>query len=134
MGPTAWACRSPIRKSPLPRFAYQIFFETDTAKIGELLPLVGEEIQALVADGVTDEELTRTKEFFLKRHRDGLIHNGTWLGYLTSWYLNDNDRYDGYEAAVQALTPESVRAAAAAVFGQGNVCTLVQLPEEPREK
>ncbi len=119
------------QKEPLPRFAYQIFFETDTAKIGELLPLVGEEIQALVTDGVTADELTRTKEFFLKRYRDGLIHNGTWLGYLTSWYLHDNDRYDGYEAAVQALTPESVRAAAAAAFGQGNVCTLVQLPEEP---
>lgn len=122
------------QKEPLPRFAYQIFFETDTAKIGELLPLVGEEIRALVTEGVTADELTRTKEFFLKRHRDGLIHNGTWLGYLTSWYLNDNDRYDGYEAAVQALTSESVRAAAAAAFGQGNVCTVVQLPEEPREE
>lgn len=118
------------QKVPLPRFAFQIFFETDTARIGELLPLVAQEIEALSAGGATDEELTKTKEFFLKQYRDGLIHNGTWLGYLTSWYLNDNDRYAGYEAAVQALTPETIRATAAEAFGQNNVCTVVQLPKE----
>lgn len=121
------------QKVPLPRFAFQIFFETDTARIDELLPLVAQEIEALSAGGATDEELTKTKEFFLKRYRDGLIHNGTWLGYLTSWYLNDNDRYAGYEAAVQALTPETIRATAAEAFGQNNVCTVVQLPKEAEE-
>lgn len=118
------------QKVPLPRFAYQIFFETDTAKIAELLPLVAEQIEALSMGGATDEELTKTKEFFLKQYRDGLIHNGTWMGYLMSWYLNDNDRYSGYEATVQALTPESIRKTASEAFGQGNVCTVVQLPSE----
>lgn len=122
------------QKVPLPRFAYQVFFETDTAKIAELLPLVGEQIEALSVGGATDEELTKTKEFFLKQYRDGLIHNGTWMGYLTSWYLNDNDRYSGYEATVQALTPESIRKTASEAFGQGNVCTVVQLPAEPSEE
>lgn len=55
------------------------------------------------------------------------------LGNLTSWYLNDNDRYAGYEAAVQALTPETIRATAAEAFGQNNVCTVVQLPKEAEE-
>ncbi|WP_298064500.1 M16 family metallopeptidase [uncultured Rikenella sp.] len=121
------------QKVPMPRFAYQIFFETDTARVGELLPLVAREIEALSAEGATVEELTKTKEFFLKKYRDGLIHNGTWLGYLTSWYLNDNDRYTGYEAAVQGLSAESIRRTAAAAFGQGNVCTVVQLPAEEEE-
>lgn len=122
------------QKVPLPRFAYQIFFETDTAKIAELLPLVAEQIDALSVGGATDEELTKTKEFFLKKYRDGLIHNGTWMGYLTSWYLNDNDRYSGYEATVQALTSESIRRTASEAFGQGNVCTVVQLPSEPADE
>lgn len=121
------------QKVPMPRFAYQIFFETDTAKIGELMPLVAQEIEALSVGGATDEELTKTKEFFLKKHRDGLIHNITWMGYLTSWYLNDNDRYAGYEAAVQALTSESIRKTASETFGQNNVCTVVQMPAEADE-
>ena len=116
------------QKVPLPRFAYQIFFETDTAKVDELLPLVVKELDALSRDGATEEELTKTREFFLKRYRDGLINNGTWMGYLTSWYLNDNDRYTDYEATVNALSSESIRTIAAEAFGQGNVCTVVQLP------
>lgn len=121
------------QKVPLPRFAYQIFFETEAAKVDELLPLVAREIGALAAEGATAEELTKTKEFFLKQFRDGLIRNGTWTGYLTSWYLNDNDRYTDYEAAVQGLSAESIRRTAAAAFGQGNVCTVVQMPQEEEE-
>lgn len=122
------------QKVPLPRFTFQVFFETDTAKVGELLPLVAKEIDALSASGATDEELTKAREFFLKKYRDGLIHNGAWMGYLMSWYLNDNNRYDGYEAAVQALTRESVQATAAEAFRQGNICTVIQLPEQESEE
>lgn len=121
------------QKVPLPRFAFQIFFETDTTRVGELLPLVEQEIRALSEGGATEEELTKTKEFFLKQYRDGLIHNGTWMGYLTSWYLNDNDRHTDYEAAVRALTSETIRRTAAETFGQDNVCTVVQLPEAESE-
>ena len=119
---------------PQPRFTFQIFFETDAAKVDELLPIVRQQIELLAKEGATDEEVTKTKEFFLKRYRDGQIHNNTWMGYLTSWYLNDNDRFTGYEAALQALTPETIRATAARAFEQGNICTLVQLPApEPEE-
>ncbi len=117
------------QKVPLPRFAYQISFDTDTTKIEELLPLVTQEIEALSVGGATDEEVAKTKEFFLKKYRDGLIHNSTWMGYLTNWYLSDNDRYTSYESALRSLTPESIRQAAADAFGQNNVCTLIQLPD-----
>lgn len=117
------------QKVPQPRFAFQISFDTDTAKISELLPIVEQQILALSTDGATMEELTKTKEFFIKKHRDGLIHNGTLLSYLTSWYLTGNDLFDGYEAAVTALTPELVRTTAAECFGQNNVCTVVQFPK-----
>lgn len=115
---------------PLPRFSCQILFETEAGKVDELLPLVAREIESLSTEGATDEELSKTKEFFLKQYRDGLILNGTWTRYLTNWYLNGSDRYTGYEEAVQGLTPEAIRRAAAEAFGQGNVCTVVQLPEE----
>ena len=122
------------QKVPQPHFTFQIFFETDAAKVDELLPIVRQQIELLAKEGATDEEVTKTKEFFLKRYRDGQIHNNTWMGYLTSWYLNDNDRFTGYEAALQALTPETIRATAARAFEQGNICTLVQLPApEPEE-
>lgn len=117
------------QKEPLPRFAFQISFETDPAKITDLLPIVDQEFRSIATSGATDEELTKTKEFFIKRHRDGMIHNGTWLGYLTNWYLNGNDRYEGYETAVTGLTSELIRKTASETFGQTNVCTVVQMPE-----
>ncbi|MDE6500003.1 MAG: hypothetical protein K2K83_04785, partial [Rikenella sp.] len=122
------------QKVPLPRFSYQILFETDTDRIDELLPLVSQELEALSVGGATDEEVVKTKEFFLKKYRDGLIHNGTWLGYISNWYQNETDRYTGYEAAVQSLTPESIRQAASEAFGQNNVCTLIQLPTQKSER
>ncbi len=63
-----------LGKVPYPRYTMQVFFETDADKLDELLPIVQQEIDDIVSGNITDEELTRTREFFVKRYRDGLIH------------------------------------------------------------
>lgn len=116
-------------KLPEPRFTFSMSFDTDTTKVDELLPVIQEEIDDLMANGATAEELTKTKEFFVKRYRDGLIHNASWLSYLMGYYWSDVNSYEGYEERVAALTPDSIRQAARELFGQGNVVTVIQLPE-----
>lgn len=119
-------------KTPKPQFVLQVSFVTDLSKIEELLPIVEQQIQMLSKDGATAEEITKTKEFFLKKFKEGLIQNGTWLGVLTGIYFDGVNTFDGYEAAVEALTPESIQKITTEVYDQNNVCTVVQMPLEDR--
>lgn len=116
------------RQVPRPLYMYQIYFDTDADKVDELLPIVREEMQDLMTHGATADELTKTKEFFTKRYHDNLIQNGTWLGYLNSWYQLGNDHYGEYMEAVNALNAETIREAARKSFEGAGIVTVIQKP------
>lgn len=115
---------------PEPRFMFRMQFDTDVSKIDELLPIIQEQIDLMMSEGVSAEELTKTKEFFIKKYRDNLIQNGTWLSYLTDFYWLGTNYYRDYEKIVNELDSDGIRNAAKRAFGQGNVCTVIQYPEE----
>ncbi len=117
-----------VTRLPEPRFLLQMSFNTDESKIDELLPILKEQIDQIVAEGVTEEELIKAKEFFIKKYRDDLTQNGRWMGYLTDYYWEGVDNCTGYEEIVSGLNSDAVRAVAERVFKPGNICTVVQYP------
>ena len=114
---------------PEPNFTFFVYFETDKDKMGELVPIVQKEIDDLCADGPSQENLDIAKEFFAKKFRENNITNGTWSNYIRSWYLFGNDNYTEYLDAVNSLSIESIRKAAAGMFSQDNIITVIQTPE-----
>lgn len=121
---------SSFSKLPLNRFSVQVNFVTDMSKLEELVPIVQEQIDSLARSGATAEEITKTKEFFTKRFNDGLINNGTWLGFIRIFYGREQlNVYDDYLGTVNALDSDMIRELAAKAFGQNNICTVVQMPK-----
>lgn len=122
-------------KLPQERFSLQVSFVTDLSKIEELMPVVQEQIDSLMRSGPTAEELTKTKEFFTKKFNDGLINNGTWMGYMNGFYgLDKMNYYDGYLDTVNALDSKLITDLATKAFSQLNICTVVQMPENEPKK
>lgn len=117
-----------MAKYPDPEFTVAINFNTDASKIDELLPIVYKEINDMMANGVSDENLKITKEFFAKKFKENNNLNSIWSRYIRDWYLSGTDSYSEYLKNVESLTSDSIREAARKAFSQKNIVTVVQLP------
>lgn len=112
-----------------PEYGCIISFDTDTTKIAELLPIVFKEIDDMVANGASEENLKIYKEFTAKKFAENNINNNVWASYLQEFYLWNNDDYTNYLKNLNGVTLESVKDAAKKAFSQGNIITLVQMPQ-----
>lgn len=118
-----------VKQLPEPKCVLQISFETNSSKIDKLLPLVYKEIESIVADGVTLENLKIFKEFAAKKFEEDKRQNSAWAGYMNEFYIYGNDYYQEYAQALEGVTSETIKETAKRVLTQGNVATIVQLPE-----
>lgn len=112
-----------------PEYTLTIQFNTDSAKINELLPIVYKEINDMMATGVAEENLKIFKEFSVKKFAENNINNNIWKGYLIDFYVWGNNDYTDYLKALEGVTPATVKATAEKAFSQKNIITVVQLPE-----
>lgn len=117
-----------LDKLPTPFFELRVNFETDASKIDELMPIVTKEINDMVANGVSAENLIKYKEFNLKKFAETNTSNQSWMYYLVSNYRDGDNFYDGYAERVNNLTSDYIRDMAAKMFGQGNVIRVVMKP------
>lgn len=114
---------------PRPEYGLIINFDTDKSKIEQLLPIVYKEIDDMMTTGVSEENLKIYKEFAAKKFAENNIFNGMWSNYLNEFYMWGNNNYTNYLKTLEGVTMESVKATAKKAFSQGNIITLVQLPE-----
>lgn len=121
-----------LEKLPEPRFALNISFQTDASKIDELMPIVQKEIDDLVRDGVSEENLNKYKEFNVKKFKENMTSNESWMYYLTSFYKIGDNYYDGYVERINGLTSDSLRSLAQKMFSQDNCIKIIMRPEEAK--
>lgn len=112
-----------------PEYGLLISFNTDASKIGELLPLVYKEIDDMMVNGVSSDNLKIFKEFSAKKFAENNINNNVWATYLQNFYVWKNDDYSSYLKLLEGVTAESIKEVANKAFSQKNIVTVVQLPE-----
>ncbi len=113
---------------PIEQFINQTIYLTDSSKVFELLPLVGQGVDYITTEGPSEEELKQARLAMHKHYADNNRTNGMWQSYISSWYIWGIDNYTGYDETLDAITPQSVKEAAIRAFGQGNRIELIQLP------
>jgi zinc protease len=117
-----------LPKYPLPYFRLTTQFETDPAKADKLLGIVYLEAQKMADHGPDEADLAKAKEYFLKQRAEDMKENTWWLNTLTDFYFYDMDYLTGYEAKVNALTPNAVKDFAFKLVSQQNVVEVVMKP------
>lgn len=93
------------------------------------LRIMDEELVKL-ASSVDAEMLAKVKENMLKKTEESLKTNSYWLNIMAADYEYGIDALTKTEAAIKALTPESVAKFVKEVILPGNKVKVVMLPEE----
>lgn len=83
-----------------------------------------------LASNISDEELNMVKEYMVKNFGEQKERNGAWLNAIEGWKLNGIDNFNGNIEAVQAVTPDAVKAFMKQALGQGNYRVVILDPAE----
>ena len=120
-------------REPEERYILQVAFECKPEMAEKLKTQAREEFRKLGENGPTDEQFTRTLEHFKKNVPEQRINNNYWMQSITNYYKFGVDWDTEYEAAVNSLTKESIREAAAKLYNSGNFLEFVQMPGKTTE-
>ena len=121
------------RKIPDSRYLLQVYFNCKPAMAEKLRALAQEGFRKLAEEGPTDEQFKRTVEHFKKNVPESRINNSYWLSNILSYFREGYDNDKEWEAAVNGLTKEGIREAAARLYNSGNFVEVVMMPGETTE-
>ena len=109
-----------LQKYPEEKFVLQISFDTDPNKKEELVQIIFTEIEKLIANGPSAENLQKVKEFMQKKHKENLKENGYWLGVMDEFALSNVNMHQNYNETLEQITAKDIQDFTKMMFSQGN--------------
>lgn len=117
-------------RTPNPSYILVVTFDTEDAKVEGLVPVIQAEIDYMMENGVSEENLKIFKEYAVKKFNENNISNHVWRSYLNEWYQWGDDNYTDYIKGIEELSIDSIKETAKRLFSQGNVLKLIQMPAD----
>jgi len=119
-----------FEKIPYPHYSFFLQLPCGPEKVDTLLIAANAEIQSLIKNGPSKENLDKVKQQWREQHKVNIKENETWLSELQSFnFPGDNpDYFINYEKYVNALTPKDIQDAAKVLFSTKNVVTGILRP------
>ena len=118
------------QKQPVERLIGQVYFNTNPESVAKLSALATKGLKELAENGPSVEHFNMAIENFKKNLPESRINNSYWSSCLSSWLELGIDYDAEYEAALNSLTPEDVKAAVQELLSQGNVINIASFPAE----
>ncbi|KAA6340531.1 Protease 3 [termite gut metagenome] len=122
-----------IDKFPKEQFTFEIYFDTAPAKKNKLMDIISAEIDNFIANGPSEVNLNKVKEYMLKKHKEDLKENSYWRETIDEYYYTEVDRTKDYGVIVSSLTITELKEFAAGLFTQGNRIEVNMISPEKRE-
>lgn len=124
----------PVQFEKIPYSHYSFFLQLPCGpeKVDTLLQAANAEIQSLIKNGPSQENLDKVKKQWKEQHKVDIKENGTWLSELQAFYFpGDNpDYFINYDKQVDALTTKDIQDAAKLLLSTKNVVTGILRPEK----
>ena len=118
-----------VQKEPKEFGLMEIYFNCNPDAADKLRDIVVKQLSDLAENGPDEEEFTKTLSNLKKNIPERRVNNSYWLGCIEEHERFGKDRDKGFEAAVNALTPEAVKAMAGTLLKSGNHIELVMRPQ-----
>jgi zinc protease len=118
------------QKSPVERLVAQVSFSTNPESAEKLGDLATKGLKELAENGPTPEQFNMAIENFKKNLPESRINNSWWMSCLQKYNEYGINHDVEYEEALNALTPEDVKAALQELLSQGNVIKIASYPAE----
>ena len=114
------------------RKTLQISFDTDPEKADQLKSIIFREIDKIVADGPTQEDLDKTILNMKKERAQAKEHNNYWMNALYNKYLHgfNPDAAENFDNILENLTTAQIQKFAKAFYTDADVLDVVFLPKK----
>ncbi len=112
-------------------YTMQIYCPVKPEKMDNALYLMKVGIDDIAAKGVTEEELTKVKEFEVKDYNDSQRENSYWQNQIVLTALWGKDDHKGMLEAIKSVTSKDIQDFVSNyLLKQHNCVTVTMLPEE----
>ena len=111
----------------------QVYFDCRPSVCDKLRDLAVQGIKELAENGPTDEEVTSAVLNLKKNIPENRQSNTYWQNALESYELYGRDPDADNEAAINALTKETIQKTLQEVLAQGNLMEIVMKPANAAE-
>jgi zinc protease len=108
----------------------QMMFDADPERAAHLKSIIYSEIDKIVTNGPTAEDLDKVVKNILKDREQSKLHNGYWMSTLYEYYQNkiNPDAPENFEKILSNVTREEVKKFAAGFFKTVDLVDVVFLP------
>jgi zinc protease len=108
----------------------QLMFDAEPERSAHLKSILYSEIDKIVANGPTAEDLDKVVKNLLKNREQNKLHNSYWMGALVEFYKDkiNSDAPENFEKILGSVTREEVKKFAADYFKKADLVDLVFLP------
>ncbi|WP_455671739.1 M16 family metallopeptidase [Phocaeicola sp.] len=109
-----------LMKYPNEKAVLQIYFDTDPAKREKMTEIILAELNQFTQEGPSAEDMSKVKEFMLKKHKENEKENSYWLNLLDAYYWEHINMNADYDTIVNNVTAKDLQEFAKALFKQNN--------------
>ncbi len=108
----------------------QMMFDAEPERSAHLKSIIYSEIDKIVANGPTAEDLDKVVKNLLKNREQNKLHNAYWMGTLSDYYQHNinTDAPENFEKILGSVTREDVKKYAAGYFKGADLVDLIFLP------
>ena len=117
---------------PKPEGLIQISYVTDPDKVEHLNARIMEILRDFAANGPSEENLAKVKEYKTKKHAENLRENSYYSSSMYNYITLGKDFMSDYEKTLESITAEDVRLAVAKILKQGNSISIVMRGTESK--
>lgn len=108
-----------------------LMFDTDPAKAQRLKSILYSEIEKIIANGPTAEDLDKAVKNLLKNREQSKLHNNYWMQALNTWYTYsyNPDVPENFEKILEKMTIAQVQQFAKSFISKADVVDLIFKPK-----
>ncbi len=117
-----------MKRMPVGVLSTIVSFQTNPELLDELVPVVHEELQRLVKEGIDEVDFQKGREYLLKQIEQNKKSNFFWSNAMRTYVQYGTDQTEGAEI-VANLTPEDVHALLKELVEANNILKVVMRPE-----
>ncbi len=110
---------------PQPNVLFEIYYQTDPEKYTYLNEKIVEVMNDFAKNGPSADNLSKVKEYMIKKYQEGLRENSYYEGAMTEYLRNGMDKVTDYEKVLDSLAAEEVRTIFAQLLKQNNRATVI---------
>ena len=113
-----------------PRYLLQAAFPLKPEMTDTCLQIVQDVFEDVAENGVSEESLTKAKEYLLKTFKQNQRENGFWMNRIASISRRNYDPAENYEEIVSSITTANIRQMATTILADGNRIRVIMEPEK----